>query len=300
MKLYTAAAYISGFERFGTKYRALDSVEQAMRDSVEYFLESYHYIHRESQVEKLRKDGIKVFLDSGAFSAYAIGAEISLDAYCKYLERNQEIIHFASVLDSIGDYVGTWRNQAEIERRGLKVLPCFHYGEPMEVLQYYIDRYEHFTIGGLVPISTQQMKIWLDDVFGNYLTDDQGRPIRRVHGFGVTSLPMMLRYPWDSVDSSTWNAWARVGNVLLPRSGYTVDVSSQSGKRKIAGQHLSNIPEVMRQVILDEIASYNIDIERLANVYQSRWAFNVWAFQEFVKLRKSGPQTFFNEQTGLF
>lgn len=300
MKLYSAAVYISGFERFGTKYRALDSVEQAMRDSVEYFLESYHYIHRESQIKKLQKDGIKVFLDSGAFSAFAIGAEISLDAYCKYLEKNQDIIHFASVLDSIGDYAGTWRNQAEIERRGLSVLPCYHYGEPVEVLQYYIDRYEHFTIGGLVPISTVQMKIWLDEIWGRYLTDDTGAPIRRVHGFGVTSLPMMLRYPWDSVDSSTWNAWARVGNVLLPRSGATVDVSSQSGKRKIAGQHLSNIAPQMQQVILDEIASYNIDIDRLSNVYQSRWAFNVWAFQEFVKLRKSGPQFFLNEQQGLF
>lgn len=296
MKLYLAGIFTSNFDRAGRIYPKLDDAERKLRDSCEYFLESYHYIHRESAVQRIRRernaDGtqIKVFLDSGAFSAFSQGVKIDLVKYCNYIKKNADIIDFASVLDSIGSHVGTWHNQAAIEQQGVSVLPCYHFGEPEEVLEYYVRNYQHFTIGGLVPISTPQMQIWLDRIWGKYLTDDDGRPIRKIHGFGVTSLPMMQRYPWHSVDSSTWVQWSANGMILLPRSGKQVDISSLSSRRKMANMHIDSIPQIQRQALEDEIAIEGVDPDRLRNSYYSRWAWNAWAFPMFMKLRGSCTQ----------
>lgn len=300
MKLYLAGIFTSNFDKAGTVYARLDEAERRMRDSVEYFLESYHYIHKQSMVEKIRKEGAKVFLDSGAFSAFSQGVTIDLNKYCDYIQRNADIIHFASVLDAIGDYQGTWRNQAAIEANNTRVLPCYHYGEPIEVLDYYIANYGHFTLGGLVPISTQQMTIWLDRIWDRVLTDGNGVPRARIHGFGVTSLPLMLRYPWDSVDSSTWVQWAANGMILLPESGKQIDISSKSSRRKIANQHIDSIPQIQRQALEDEIRRTGADPNRLRDLYYSRWAWNAWAFPEYVRLRGGGRTTFFTDKNELF
>lgn len=292
MKLYLAGIFTSNFDKAGKVYLKLDDAERRMRDSVEYFLESYHYIHRQSFVEKIRREGVKVFLDSGAFSAFSQGVEIDLDAYCEYIKRNKDIVDFASVLDSIGSASGTWKNQAAIERNNVNVLPCFHYGEDMEVGRYYVKNYKHFTLGGLVPVSTPQMQIWLDRVWKELLTDQDGKPVAKIHGFGVTSLPLMFRYPWDSVDSSTWVQWAAMGMILLPKSGKQIDVSDKSSRRKQAGQHLDSMPKIQRQAIEDEIAEYGVDPDRLRRLYYSRWAWNAWAFPEYVKMRGGGIDRF--------
>lgn len=300
MKLYNAGIFTSNFDKAGRVYARLDDAEKRLRDSCEHHLESYHYVFRESAVQRMRREGVKVFLDSGAFSAFSKGVEIDLRTYCDYIKRNSDIIDFASVLDSIGCHVGTWKNQAAIEKLGVSVLPCYHFGEPEEVLEYYLSRYSHFTIGGLVPISTQQMKVWLDRIWAKILTHEDGTPKAKIHGFGVTSLPMMLRYPWDSVDSSTWVQWAANGMILLPRSGKQIDISAMSSRKKIANQHIDSVPQLQRQALEDEIALEGVDPDRLRNLYYSRWAWNAWAFPEYVRLRGGGTKVFKQEVMELF
>lgn len=254
-----------------------------MRDSCENFLESYHYVHSQRYVDKMRRDGIKVFLDSGAFSAFSQGISVDLGAYCDYIHRNADIIEFPSVLDAIGDPDGTWRNQEAMEARGTHPLPCFHYGEPDAVLEYYISKYDYITIGGMVPISTPQLKIWLDRIWDQYLTNDDGTPKVKVHGFGLTSLPLMFRYPWYSVDSSTWVQWAANGMILIPGRAGQVDVSNKSSRRKQRGQHLDSVAPMQTDAIESEIRTFNGDPDRLRDLYYSRWAWNAWAFPYYAK-----------------
>ena len=283
MKLYNAGIYTSNFNFHGKVYSKLDDTEKWMRHSVDNYLESYHYIHRESAVKKIRKEGVKVFLDSGAFSAFSLGATIDIGEYCDYIHENADIIDFPSVLDAIGDAEGTFKNQEEMERRGVNPLPCFHYGEPMELLDYYVKKYRYITLGGMVPISTPQLKIWLDRIWEEHLTDAKGFPLTKVHGFGLTSLPLMHRYPWYSVDSSTWVQWAANGMILIPSRTGQLDVSNKSSRRKIPGQHLDSLTDIERISLENEIRSFTIDPERLREYYYSRWAWNAWAFPWFAK-----------------
>lgn len=300
MKLFQAGIYTSNFNRAGRVYSRLDDTEKWMRNSVENYLESYHYIHRQRQVDRIRAEGIKVFLDSGAFSAFTQGVEIDIGEYCDYIHKNDDIILFPSVLDAIGDAEGTWKNQEEMERRGTNPLPCFHYGEPLDLLRHYVANYAYITIGGMVPISTVQLKVWLDDIWRDILCDASGTPKTKVHGFGLTSLPLMMRYPWYSVDSSTWVQWAANGMILIPTRTGQLDVSNKSSRRKIFNQHLDSLSPQETAAIEDEIRSFHIDPDRLREYYYSRWAWNAWAFPWFAKDKIWEGDKFIAEGQGFF
>lgn len=306
MKLYLAGLYTSNFDLHGRVYAKLDEREKEMRRDVKWFLESYHYIHRERAVQRIRREGVKVFLDSGAFSAFSMGVNVDLGKYCDYIHKNLDIIEhidgqpLASVLDAIGDADGTWRNQMAMEARGVRPLPCYHYGEPIEVLQYYIANYSYITIGGMVPISTPQLKLWLDRLWADYLTDDKGHPVVKVHGFGLTSLPLMMRYPWYSVDSSTWVQWAANGMVLVPGQVGQVDVSNKSSRKKIRGQHMDSVSPLETAAIEASIRATGVDPDRLRDLYYSRWAFNAFAFPYYAREKQFEGDHFIPETEGLF
>lgn len=306
MRLFIAGMYTSNFDIGGRIYNRLIDGEKEARLSVANYLESYHYINKESYVARIRKDEKKVFLDSGAFSAFSKGVHVDLPTYCLYIKKNVDIIDkvdgilCASVLDSIGDAQGTYENQVAMERLGTKPLPCFHYGEDERYLEWYIAHYDYITIGGMVPISTPQLRIWLDRIWDKYLVDGSGRPKIRVHGFGLTSLVLTQNYPWFSVDSSTWVMWAANGFILLPREGKQLNISAQSPTRKKARQHFDTFTDVERERYQEAIdVDGHSTVERLQSLYYARWAWNCWAFPKFFELnppveifKKSQPELF--------
>jgi hypothetical protein len=308
MRLFSAGVYTTTFHRGSNLYERLTAFEKQQRDSTEHFLESYHYINKQITVDRLRNDGVKVFLDSGAFSAFMIGAKIDLDKYCEYIHRNGDIIEFASVLDAIGDPDGTWRNQDYMERQGTQPLPCFHYGEPDEVLQYYISKYEYITIGGMVPISTPQLMLWLDRIWDEYLTHKEGqlagKPKVRVHGFGLTSLPLMLRYPWYSVDSTTWQKWGSNGMILLPGAAlgkaWKIDISEQSSRAHQIGMHIDTVAPLETNALQGKIVELGGDPDRLRESYLPRWSWNLWAFPYYVEQKRYEEDKFETVEQRLF
>lgn len=309
LKLFSAGVNTS-FPIGGTVYNRCTESEQRKRDSIVWYLESYHYIHKQSMVDRMRKLGVQVFLDSGAFSAMTQGVTIDIGAYCDYIIRNDDFIlkvdgiNVASVLDHIGTgwqaAEATWKNQQEMEARGAKPLPCFHFGEPVEFLDFYAQNYPYITLGGLVGKSAKVIEAWLDSLWER-LVDSDGRPITRVHGFGLTSLPLMMRYPFYSVDSSTWVQWASRGLVLEPLNGWQINISAQSSARKVEGMHIDTIPAPQREALEEIFRAQDIDTQRMRDTYVARWAWDVWAFPEFARLREPpAPRTFKREQKGLF
>lgn len=299
MRLFIAGLYTSNFSRTGAIYGRLTEAERAARDSVENYLESYHYIGRGSFADRIARDGVRVFLDSGAFSSFTKGVEVDLPGYCDFIRRNASIVDEASVLDAIGDYRGTFANQRAMEQLGTTPLPCFHYGEPEDVLDWYAARYPYITIGGMVPISTPQLKLWLDRLWEEHLTHPDGTPKLKVHGFGLTSLPLMMRYPWYSVDSSTWVQWAANGMILLPGIGQ-VNVSEQSSSRKKNKQHMDTVSDLERDAIEHAIRSRGFEPDRLRKEYISRWAWNCWAFPYWAKGKQWEGDRFVPDTSRLF
>ncbi len=205
---------------------------------------------------------IKIFLDSGAFSAFSQGVNIDIQEYIKFIKKYEQHLEVYAVLDVIGDPVGTYRNQMIMEKAGLNPLPCFHYGEDPTWLKRYLARgYEYIALGGMVPIPNADLYPWLDTMFSKYLTDSNGMPIIKVHGFGMTSFDLMLRYPWYSVDSTSWIITGRTGGVYVPaiRDGaysyaippFKITVSNRSPNSAVDPDHVDCMPKRVQQIVLN-------------------------------------------------
>ena len=278
MRLYIAGLYTSNFDLAGGIYLPSSEGAKRLRENVSWFLESYHYIHKGKYVERMRRDKVRIFLDSGAFSAFSLGAVIDIAAYAEFVKEHQDIIEMASVLDAIGDAEGTYKNQVELERRGAEVLPCFHYGEPWDICEYYVRNYEYITIGGMVPIPNAKLEPWLDELWDRVLTDKDGYARTKVHGFGQTSGKLMLKYPWYSVDSSSWIQMAAHGNIILPELFTSIAVSERSPNRKQFGAHYDTMPEESKAYIRALLEFYGLTLEEVREGHRSRWALNCFTF----------------------
>ena len=305
MYIYMAAVHSNGYKHTN-RYLKLNDHEKQVVHTLPHLLESYHYIHKDSFVHAIRESGDKIFLDSGAFSAYTLGVDIDLPTYCDYIKRNSDIIRvedgivMASVLDGIGDPQKTYENQLAMESHGVRPLPCFHAGEDERYLEWYIQNYEYITLGGMVGASTKQLMIWLDRIWDRYLTDGSGNPRIKVHGFGITSIPLMERYPWWSCDSSSWIQSAAYGSVISPQYG-PLTVSEKSPSRHDAGQHVETLTPIEQEKVLRMFELQGYTYERLSQVYESRAVYNLWAFTEINKqIDRDNPNNFKCEYQELF
>lgn len=215
-----------------------------------------------------RENKVHLFLDSGAFSAWTQKTTVDIHEYIDFIKQHSEYIDMYANLDVIG--IGgkqpnektaklTLKNQEIMEAAGLHPIPCFHFGEPYQYLQYYVDNYEYLALG-VAGNSGLKLMPWLDECFSKYICDDKGFPLVKVHGFAVTSLKVMVRYPWYSVDSTSWVVNGRMGSIFMPRwadgkwiydgNSWKISVSNRSPDLKNAGSHYETCSPVMKKIIL--------------------------------------------------
>lgn len=151
-----------------------------------------------------------VFVDSGAFSISKGNASHDVETYGAWcLARGLKPKTYAT-LDVVGDAVGTHENTQYMWELGLDPIPVFTRGAPIQYLKEYCARSDRIAIGGTATAGRGHREPFLDwawDTIAEYW------PIR-VHGFGVTARWALEKYPWHSVDSTTWVNASRMGNVL--------------------------------------------------------------------------------------
>lgn len=150
----------------------------------------------------------EVFVDSGAYSVKMSSAQILLDEYCEWLHSKKDNINVYANLDVINSEVESWKNQKAMEKRGLSPMPVFHVGEPFSYFQAMVHQYTYIGIGVTRELPVKEKLYWLDRCFA--LSKDRVA----IHGFGVTRIDWLLRYPFYSVDSTSWVMSASNGMVL--------------------------------------------------------------------------------------
>lgn len=176
---------------------------------------SYHYCKRRPMAEFLA--GIfgsvlpKVYLDSGAWSAFTMGVDIKLDDYCRYVADNADSLWTYCNLDHMKDPDQTVANQREMERQGFTPMPAFHVGEPWKYLELYAEEYDHLAIGRIVPF-TGRPKVIIP-YLGKCFRIIDGRA--KVHGLGVSNTKLLRLFPWSTSDSSGWGSGFRYGTMSL-------------------------------------------------------------------------------------
>lgn len=184
-------------------------VELLAKLGVTRMLMSYWDLRRSPEVyrQNLDKD---LFIDSGAFSAFAQGKTIDIREYATFLK--EQTPHTFSNLDVIGSPEKTWVNQMTLESMGLNPLPVFHVTSPLSNLERILEnpKYSRFAFGGMVPHSKNKdfLKKKLDAAWNIII---KGKRIPRIHAFGMSSHWLLERYPFASADSTSWIAFRRFG-----------------------------------------------------------------------------------------
>jgi len=218
---------------------------------------TYYWLIKHNGKMKEKKNTVDLFLDSGAFSAKTQGVEINLEDYIAFIKEHEDVIEVYANLDVIGDAKATYKNQRIMEHAGLNPMPVFHYGADIKWLEKYLETHDYIALGGMV--KTPNLVPWLDNIWHNYLTDEDGLPKVKVHGFGLTSLSLMLRYPWYSVDSTSWVVTGRMGSIYVPfwrdgkwiydSSSWKISVSNKSPDLKDKGSHYQTLSPIQKKQI---------------------------------------------------
>lgn len=301
MRIYLAGIYSTAKTAYGRE-DATENVKISAGIEYPFKLESYHYIHKGRPIEVIRECQDSIFLDSGAFSMFTQGIDVNLKAYADFIHENQRFIHVASNLDHIGAAAEdkSYANQKELESYGVEIAPVHHARDKDEWLQRYLDEgYDYIFLGGMVPETTNYLRTWLDHVWDRYLTNPDGTPKVKVHGFGLTTLELMFRYPWYSVDSTAWIMASRMGTVLvdLPHKDVKVSISDKSPKIKNNGQHFDTMPVPMQDAIRQRVEEMGYTVEQLRTMYGWRDRWNAGYYE---RIMARGVNTFKNLEMGLF
>lgn len=200
------------------------------------------------------KPTIRLFLDSGVFSAWNATMKgrdkvrkhnkdhpkdqqpmppdtvVDLHKYASFINRNAKWIDAYATIDQIPGEWGRKRTKEEVESSaktsydnqqtlkglGLKPIPIFHMGEKFSWLERYLkDGEPYIGIATAKDVRNTEQREWLDHVF-TMLTNKNGVPFVKTHGFGITNISLLQRYPWFTSDSTTWALAAGYGLVYVP------------------------------------------------------------------------------------
>lgn len=149
---------------------------------------------------------VRLFLDSGAFTAWKSGKPIELDDYCKFIEELPIKPWRYLMLDVIGDPEATMRNYETMLDRGFKPVPIFTRGEDPAIIDKLYETSDIIAIGGLV--GTQKNKGFAKGILEHL----KGRP---AHLLGFTNKTFIKALRPYSCDSSSLQGAARYGQVEL-------------------------------------------------------------------------------------
>lgn len=160
-------------------------------------------------------------LDSGAFTAWNSGRNISPIDYMRFIEENRDYIDSYIALDVIGDSEIS-RIYFDIMRmRGFSPIPVYHYGEDTKYLEYYIaEGCEMIALGGSAKIrSKPTVAAWCADIIRSY-----PEPSYHLLGSSSRQVTKELR-SHDDFDSSTW--------ILMAINGKPKEIPGKSRQAKI-------------------------------------------------------------------
>lgn len=240
------------------------------------------------------EDGVRldVMLDSGAFTVWNSGGEVSMDDlmhhYEDLVERFGDRHNIVLIsLDKIPGERGRIPSKEEVAkavetsianyhvmraRLPRPVLPVYHAGEEPWVLDEYTRCTDYVAFGISQTLSS---KARLEAAMR------MQRPGLKVHGLATTSTRMMRHVDWYSVDSSTWAMAAAMGNILwhTPWGIRQVSVSNESPRRYEAGRHVANMTERPQFEAAFKAAGFSL--EELAESHDKRREWNVVALKGY-------------------
>lgn len=224
------------------------------------FLDSgAHSLYHEHTLGKPRAERYSWYIDpkrglSKAFRDY-------MEEYAEFILQNEHGIDFYVTVDAIYNPEISWEATKYMVQLGLDPVPVIHHKTPMRWVDKYLEAgYKYLGVGGLGQESTRHSYTdWADEFYRLICPSPSYKPIAKTHGFAMTSYPLLLRYPWYSIDSASWAKAAGFGMILVPHkrngnftfdeSPYAIGISCDSVAKCAQGQHYESLAPAERKIV---------------------------------------------------
>ena len=232
-------------------------------------------------------DKIKIFVDSGAWTAFTCNAKINIDEYIYYLNKNVGKFAVIASLDVLPSGVEdadkcaeeSWNNFIHMRKKLIdrdKLIAVYHQGEHTDNLirmLTYEDEYgkiDYIGLGALAnTLDYKTRELFIEKCFNIIM---KYNPNVKVHAFGMTDLKLLEQYPFTSADSSTYTMAAGMGELVTKFGRVPISYERQDRIKKDSAEGK----------ILDEyISSLGFDFDVLASSRLDRIRFNVAYFKNW-------------------
>lgn len=250
--------------------------EAALKAGVKNSLQSFYSLGCGKQIPN-NKEFENYLLDSGGYSARKHGIDINVEDYARYL--NNYKIKVAFNLD-FKDNEKSLRNQKYLETHtNTYILPVYHGTEWEDkkwdgLLEYYIENYPYIALGGMAgrENTKENMPRFLNYVFS------RTRDKVRVHGLGMTTKSMLQRYPFYTVDSTSWMSAALFANSNVHGNEY---MKANAKSRHFTLNTMEEIP-------------YWFNLEKeITNLWEKRGIkWDKFDYDTFIRERKKNIPSF--------
>lgn len=251
--------------------------------------------------------GCRVFLDSGAFAFQgrwlkpthgkirrydlldpAVNERVKFqEAYIKFC------LKYGSRFDCYANF--DWRRQSplvygiqkELEGKGIFPLPTVHGDDGVDWFKRYIDEgYKFIAVGRGGRRGRNQSMMYLDRIFN--VRAKMGSKVH-LHGFAITDFELMLRFPWYSVDSSTWIRAGATGSIFVVSEGtlQMVHVSNRQSEYGGAKNHETKWIKALveyQKFDFEKMRYWGEDKKAKRLAWIERLTYNMWSLSHFREL----------------
>lgn len=211
-------------------------------NNIPFILESFYGLKGAKALELVEKhDKENFLLDSGAFTFMSDSKKGNID-WKDYIDRYIDFINeydikyfFELDIDVIVGYENVKKIRKYIEMKtNKKCIPVWHKSRGKEDFLKMCDEYDYVAIGGIVTkeITPKEYKYF------TWFINEAHRRGARIHGLGFTNLRNLKKYPFDSVDSTSWASGSRFG-AMYSFNGQELVSKTYDNKRVKEGKRLN-------------------------------------------------------------
>lgn len=220
----------------------------------------------------------KLMIDNGAFTFYRKGGSLDIDKYIDWLNDNDEYIDYAVALDDIpgkwrqghtaeevkASALKTWQNYLYMKERvksPQKLLPVFHMGEHFDNLERYLrcEDLNYMCISALKDITNSEREKWYSKCYDLIY---KLRPDIKVHCLGSATLQNAKKFPFTSMDATSWIMSGANGNVLTDKGVIYV-----GNKTKLTQTEIDALGTMLNK--------YGLTVNQVCKDYRYRMVANV-------------------------
>lgn len=199
-----------------------ESMTRILKENkAENVLSTFYYLRHKSdkKVEEILSSFPYCFLDSGAFSfreqmkdegltTREMEHELQqyLKEYYNFLKEYGHRFFVVAELD-VGNMYEKTKNREKLLELGLdNLLPVIHRRDTRAYIEFLCKKYPYVALGSVPGFSTNELFRYVGSrlrIAAKYGT--------RIHGFAITDIEVMKKFPFFSCDSTTWLSGAKYG-----------------------------------------------------------------------------------------